>query len=45
MLLRAQAFHARLPRMMSGLMLVLVLWLVLVAAVLWWLLATVWSAA
>lgn len=44
MLLRAQAVHERLPRMLSGLMLVLVLWLVVLAAVVWWLLATAWSA-
>lgn len=45
MLARAAQFHQRLPRMMSGLLLVVALWLLAVAALLWWLLATVWAAA
>ncbi len=44
MLLRAEAFQGRLPRMTAGLVLVLLIWLVLLAAFIVWLLATVWKA-
>lgn len=44
MLSRARAFEGRLPRMLGGLMLVLLVWALALGALAWWLLATVWAA-
>ena len=44
MLVRAQAFEGRLPRMVAGLVMVVVLWLIGLGALLAWLFFTAWAA-
>ena len=44
MLDKAQSFEGRLPRMLSGLVLVLLIWLVLLLWFVWWLGGALWQA-
>ena len=41
---QAQGFEGRLPKLLAGLVLVIVLWLSLVALMVWWLWSLVWAA-
>ena len=43
-LLMAQGLEGRLPKLLTGLVLVIVVWLVLVALLAWWLWSLLWAA-